>query len=142
MFDKVVVGVARKGQGAQLQGIDRRQLQQAQVRLGGSQVRQVEGNEVVAEQEVSAVSQPVESGQCRGQGQAAAGKDQPLVGVAAYRGEGMDAGVSLADFQVEGEAGIQRVVVHGLPHPGLADGMTSASALCGSSPRSNVTLPP
>ena len=70
---------------------------------------------VVAEQEVSAVSQPVESGQCRGQGQAAAGKDQPLVGVGAHRGEGMDAGVSLADFQVEGrgrhsEGGRSRVV--------------------------------
>ena len=58
VFDQVVVGVARKGQGAELQGIDRRQLQQAQVRLGGFQVRQVEGNEVVAEQQISAASQP------------------------------------------------------------------------------------
>ena len=137
-FDKVVVGVARKGQGAQLQGIDRRQLQQAQVRLGGSQVRQVEGNEVVPEQDVGAVSQPVEPGQCRGQGQVAAGKDQPLVGVGAHRGEGMDAGVFLADFQVEGRADTQRVVVpmissesRGWHDPGLLVSWRPGATACG-----------
>ena len=49
VLGQVVIGVARKGQGAELQGIDRWQLQQAQVGLGGFEVGQVEGNEVMAE---------------------------------------------------------------------------------------------
>ena len=101
VFDEVVVGVAGEGQGAELQGVNGRQPEQPQVGLGGLEVRQVEVDEVVAQQEVGAVSQPVESDQCRLETQAVAGKDQPLFGVGPYSRQGVDAGVLLANFEVE-----------------------------------------
>ena len=44
VLDQVVVGVARKGQGTELQGVDRRKVQQAQVGLGRLEVGQVESD--------------------------------------------------------------------------------------------------
>ena len=108
VLDEVVIGVAGEGEGTQQQRIYYRQIQQAQVRLGGPEVRQVESDQVVADQEVGAVCQLVEPVQCRLKAHAAFGKGQPVVGVGPHRGEGVDAGVVSADFEVERQAGLQR----------------------------------
>ena len=112
VLDEVVIGVAGKGEGTQQQRIDRRQIQQAQVRLGGPEVRQVESDQVVAEQEVGAVCQLVKPVQCRLKAHAAFGKGQPVVGGGPHRGESVDAGVVLADLKVERQTCGERTVTH------------------------------
>ena len=121
VVDKMVVGVARKGKGLRC-SVDRRQLQQAQVEF---EVGQIEGNEVVAEQEsvLSASLSILISTASRLE--AATGEHQSLIVIGANPRKGVDASVPFANFEVEGRAGAQRMVVHGCL-PSLEDGMTPA----------------
>ena len=57
MLDEVVVGVFREGQRIEAQGIDYRLGEQAQVRPGGPQMGQIEGDQVVPEQKGGAVGE-------------------------------------------------------------------------------------
>ena len=49
VFDEVVIRIARKGEGVQLQRIHRRQPQQPEVRFRCSQMGQIESDQVVAQ---------------------------------------------------------------------------------------------
>ena len=55
VLHQMVVGVAGEGQGVEAQGIHNRQFQDAQVRVEGLQMGDVEGNDVVAQQELAAL---------------------------------------------------------------------------------------
>ena len=120
VLDEVVVGIARKRQRVQAQRVDGGQAQQAQIRLRSSQMRQVVGDQVVAQHERRAVGQGIELRQCGSQ--IAAVVSQRCAGVSADRGELMDAPVLDADFQIDAEAARLEVLrwyrsdlrVHGL----------------------------
>ena len=60
VLDEVVVGIAGEGERIQAKRIDARQPQQAQIRLGGFEVRRVEGHQVVANQKTRALRKPVQ----------------------------------------------------------------------------------
>ena len=68
----------------------------------GLQVRQVEGDQVVAEQVVRAIDERVQLIPCGGQ--VATAEDQGLAAVGADRREGVDAMVSPADLKVDSDA--------------------------------------
>ena len=99
VFDEVVIRIARKGEGVQLQRIHRWQLQQPEVRLRRGQMGQIEGDQVVAEQEVRAISEVVECRQRRRQVSTA--EDQGLIDIRAHRSEGVDAAVPNTDFKIQ-----------------------------------------
>ena len=62
---------------------------------------QIEIDQVVAEQEVRAVGQVVQLGQCRSQAVGRPGEDQGLTSIRPYSGESMDAAVPDANFKVQ-----------------------------------------
>ena len=62
---------------------------------------QVKVDQIVAEQEVRAIGQVVQLGQCRGQAVGRPGEDQGLTGTRASSSESMDAAVPDADFKVQ-----------------------------------------
>ena len=103
MLHQVVVGVAGKGQRAESERVHRRAFQHFQVRLGGGQVRQVKGDDVVAQNEIYSLGHVVQLGKGCGQGEVSVGIDQGLAAVGAQCGEGVDTLVLGADFEVEGE---------------------------------------
>ena len=106
----MVIGIARKGEGVEPQRIHRRQLQQPETRLCCFQMGQIEIDQVVAEQKVRAISEFVELCQCCRQ--VAIVEDQRLIDIRAYRGEGMNATILLADLKVERQATRRKVGVH------------------------------
>ena len=57
---QVVIGVARKGQRIEPQGIHHGQPEQAQIRLGRSQMRCVERHQVMAEQKGGALGEGIQ----------------------------------------------------------------------------------
>lgn len=65
ILDQPVVGVFRKGQGREVEGVDDRQTEDVQVRPDGRQNRQVVGKEVVAQNERGVPPEPVEIRQGR-----------------------------------------------------------------------------
>ena len=67
VLDQAVIRVARERQGVEPKRVDRRQFQQAQVWIRGSQMLQVEVDEVVPQHEVCAFGQVVELGERPGQ---------------------------------------------------------------------------
>ena len=77
-------------------------------------MRQIESNQVMAEQEVNAIGQAVQLDESSGRaGAMRAGKR--LLGVGPYAGKGADAGVSDADLKIKGEAsepGVSVAVQH------------------------------
>ena len=103
VLDQVVIGIARKGEGIEPQRIDGRQPQQPKIGLCRGEMRQVEEDQVVPQQEVGSTRELVQPRQCRCQ--VAAAKDAPFAGIRAHRGERMDAAVLLADFEVQRETG-------------------------------------
>jgi hypothetical protein len=98
----VVIGIARKRQRIQAQGVDGGQTQQAQIRACGGQMRQVVGDQVMTQDEGGAFGQVIESGQCGAQIVAAVSQRRP--GIAPDRGELMDAPILDADFQIDAQA--------------------------------------
>ena len=102
MLDEVVIGIAGKGEGAEHQGVHRRELQQPQIGLRRRKVGQVERDQVVAQNEGRPVGEFVELRQ--GRRQIAAGMHHALAGIRAHRAECVDASILLADFKVEREA--------------------------------------
>lgn len=104
VLHQVVVRISGKVQGGEAQRGHRRQLQEPQVRVGGAQVGQVKVNEVVAQQEVGALGQLVQSGHRLGQAAAATGEREGYIGVRPHTGHGVDAAVVPADLQVQGQA--------------------------------------
>ena len=109
VLDQVMIGIAGKGEGAEPQRIQRREFQQPQVRLRRGQMGQVEGNQVVAQNERRPVGEIVQRRQRRRQ--AAAGIHQGLAGVRAYRAKLVDALVFPADLEIQREAGGQENLV-------------------------------
>ena len=89
VLDEVVIGMAWKGEWAEAQRIHRRQPQQTQLRLRGSQVGQVEGDQVVPQNEGRLIGELVELEQCFRQ--SAAGMHQALAAIRAHRAESADA---------------------------------------------------
>ncbi len=59
MLNEMVVGVLREGPRVEAQGVDGRLGQQSQVGIGGAQLRQIEGDQIVAEQKGCVVSQRI-----------------------------------------------------------------------------------
>ena len=102
VLDQVVIGIARECQRVQAQRVYGRQVQQAQVRLCGGEMRKVVGDQVVTQDEGRAFGQGIELCQCGSQ--IAAVVSQRSAGVRADRGELMDAPVLDADFQIDTEA--------------------------------------
>ena len=100
VLDQAVIGIAREGERAEPQRVHRRQGEQPQVGLRRLEVGQVEGNQVVAEEEGDAVGERVEPRQFRCRTVAVAA----LARIAAHRPEGVNAAILLADLQVEREA--------------------------------------
>ncbi len=101
VLDKVVIGVAGKGERAQTQGVHHRQLQQVEVRLRRLQMGQIEGDQVVPQHEGRALGEVVQP--LQGSGQVAARPDLAAAGVRAHRPERANAAVP-GDLEVEREA--------------------------------------
>ena len=95
-----MIGVARKGQRAETQRIHRRQLEQPQAGLCRRQVRQVETDQIVAQNEGHPVGEIVQLRQLRCR--TAAGI--PPTGIRAHRTEGTDTTVLPAHLQIQGKA--------------------------------------
>ena len=102
VLDEPVVGVAGKHERTEPQRVDSRQPQQPQIGLRRFEMRQVEGDQVVSQNELGAVGEGVQFRQ-RG-GQVAARMRHAAAGIAAHRTESMNA-VVLADFKIERNAG-------------------------------------
>ena len=102
VLDEVVIGMARKGEWAEAQRIHRRQPQQTQIRLRGRQVGQVEGDQVVPQNEGRPIGELVELQQRFRQ--SAAGMHQALAGIRAHRAESADAAILPANLQIERKA--------------------------------------
>ena len=104
---QMVVRVSREGEGIEHEGIDRRQPQQSQAGVGGPKVGQIEGDQVVAEQEVSSAGESIQPAQRRREAATDRQEDHGLAGVGTHPGKRTDAAVPHADFQVEREAAVQ-----------------------------------
>ena len=107
VLDQVVVGVARECEGVQPQRVDRGKAKQPKARLRGGEVRQVEENQVVAQNEPGAVGKVVQSG--RRSPEVVAPKHEPLVAVRAYCGKGVNSAVLPTDLEVQRDVGRQRI---------------------------------
>ena len=101
VLDQMVVGVAGERQRVEPEGVHGRKLEQPQVRVGGSQVGQVEVDQVVAQHETGAVSQIVQPGQRLGQAATAMDIGERHVRVRPQAGQGMDPLVDLPDLQIQ-----------------------------------------
>ena len=65
VLDQVMIRIAGKSQGVETQGIHRRQSEQAQIGFGRGKMRDIEGEQVVTQQESRAFGKIVEPGQRR-----------------------------------------------------------------------------
>ena len=112
MLDQAVIGVAGKGEGVEPQRIHRRKPQEPEIGVRRGQMRQVEGDQVVAQQAVRADGERIQLRQRRAQ--RAVVKGEGLAGLRAHRSEGADAAVPAADFEIQREAAQRQAsgVVH------------------------------
>ena len=101
VLDQVVVGVSGEGERVQSERIHRRQLQEPQPGINGLQMGQVEGDQVVAQEEVSAVGQAVQSCQCSVQASASSADSQGLTSIGAYFSDSVDTVVPTANLEVQ-----------------------------------------
>ena len=88
MLDEVVIGIAGEGQRIEPQRIYRRQPQKPKIGFCLGEVREVEDDQVVAQQEVGPIGEVVQLGQCRRQ--VAAPEDQRLIDIGTHCGECVD----------------------------------------------------
>ena len=102
VLHEMVIGVAREGQRTETQRVHRGQPEQPEVRVRGSQVGQVEGDEVVAEDKGRAFSEIVEPVERRAH--IAPRMNQALAGVRPHRAERVNDPILLADLQVQRDA--------------------------------------
>ena len=98
-----VVGPPGEGQGIQEQRVRAGQFQQSQGRMRGLQVRNVEGYEIVAQDEPRSLGHAVQSAQLSGIRRSAAGCEL-LTGVGAPCGQRVDACRVDVDLEVDGQA--------------------------------------
>ena len=103
----MVVGIAGEGEWIEPEGVDRRKLKQSKVRVCGLQIGQIEVDDVVAQKEVRAVGEVVEIVQRPGEAATSAGKGQRSACIRPNSPECVDALVSGADFEVQGETAEQ-----------------------------------
>ena len=99
VLDEAMIGIAGECQRAETQGVQRRQLEEPQVGPGRRQVRQVEIDQVVAQNERRPVGQIVQPRQLRCR--TAAG--MPFPGIGPHRAEGTDTAAISVYLQIEGE---------------------------------------
>ncbi|TLD45438.1 MAG: hypothetical protein FAZ92_02292 [Accumulibacter sp.] len=102
VLDEVVIRVARKGQRIQPQRIDDRQFEESQSRRDRGEMRAVEGEQIVAEDEAATAGQCIETGERRRQIADAA--VQPLAAVAAHCSQLPDAPTAQPDLQIDRQA--------------------------------------
>ena len=95
-----MVWIARKGQRIQAQRIDGWFVQQPQIGLHRAQLRQVERDQVVPQDECSAVGQAIQG--VERMGQLARWKGDRGASIAAYACQLVDATAVAADFQIDG----------------------------------------
>ena len=108
VFDQVVIRIAGKREGAETQRVHRGQSQQPQVGLRRFEVRQVESDQVVTENERRAFGKLVELREGRRRSTAGI----PLTGIAAHCAKGANAAVFLASLKVNREtAGLEGLVL-------------------------------
>ncbi len=101
MLDQLVIRVARKGEGIEPQRIHRRQPKKPEIGFRGFQMRKVEEDQVVAQQEVGTVREIVQSCQCRAKVTAA--ENQLVSGIRSDCGESTDATILFSDLEVQRE---------------------------------------
>ena len=102
VLDETVIGVAGEGERAETQRVDGREFQKPEGRLRRRQVRQVEGDQVVSQQEGRALGEVV---QPRKYGsETAARMRQTAAGIRPYCPDGMNPVVP-ADLEIQGNAG-------------------------------------
>ena len=106
---EMVIGIAGKGERAEAQGVDRGQPEQPQIGFRRPQVGQVEGDQVMAENEGGAVREIIKP--LKRRAQAATRINQATAGVCPHRAESMDDSVVLADLQVERQTSGRKVSV-------------------------------
>ena len=121
VLDEVVVGIAGEGERVQPQRVDRGKAKQPEVGLGGGELRQVEEDQVVAQNEPGAVGKVVEVSQRPLE--VAAPKHEPLVAVRTYRGERVDAAIPFSPTSISSER--QGGIVS--PHPSAIRGCPLAA---------------
>ena len=109
VLDQIMIGIPGEGQRIEPERVHRGQTQQAQAGICSSQVGQVEADHVVPQHKVRAVSQVVQPGQRRRQIVAHPGNDQGLSGVRPHTGQGVDALIRPANFQIQRQTARQHV---------------------------------
>ena len=81
VLDQVVIGVAGEGQGVEPEGVHRRQFQEVEARVKRCQAGQVEGDDVVPQEEQGPLGHIVQLGQAAGSAGLGLGEAELLVGV-------------------------------------------------------------
>ena len=103
VLHEMVIRVAGKGERAETERVDRRQVQEPQIRTCGSQVRQIESDQVVAEQKGRPIGELVQPP--KGPGQAISGRRQALARIRPHRANRLDAAVRPAHLEVQRQSG-------------------------------------
>ena len=111
MLYKVVVGVARKGEGIESERIHRWQAQQSQPRIRDLKMGQIEVDQIVAQREVRSFGEVVQPCQCCIQVIAVYGQAQRMARVSAHPGKGEYAFVPDTHLEVQGETTREWVAV-------------------------------
>ena len=109
VLDQVVIRIAGESQRIEPERVHRRQIQQSQAGICSPQVGQVEADQVVPQHKVRAIGQVVQPGQRRRQIVAHPGNDQGLAGVRPHTGQGVDALIRPANFQIQRQTARQHV---------------------------------
>ena len=104
VLDQVVIGVAGERQGVEPEGIHRRQFQEVEARVQRCQVGQVEGDDVVPQDEQGSLGHIVQLGQAAGSAGLGRGEAELLAGVRPAGGQSPQGAVLDGDLQVQGEA--------------------------------------
>ena len=93
---QVVIRIAWKRQRVQAQRVDNRKLQEAKVWVRGGEVRQIERNDVVADEKRGAIRQLVELPERSGE--IATGERERFICIAADSGKAVNEGVVATNF--------------------------------------------
>ena len=107
VLDQVVVWVVGEGQGVEPEGVHRRQFQEVEARVQRGQVGQVEGDDVVSQEEPGPLGHIVQPGQAAGSAGLGCGEAELPVGVRPAGGQSPQGAVLDRDLQVQGEASPQ-----------------------------------
>ena len=102
VLDQAVIGVARKGERIEPQGVDCGEVQEPKAGILGGEVWEVEDDQVVSKDDFGTLGEFVETRQCPCQVTGA--EDQRTFGIRSHRSKRADAVVVPADFEVQRDA--------------------------------------